>query len=132
MLSTVALAFALAQAPAGAETPASPPIVEVAFAPLKRSEARYAKLGPAGPYYPQVAANARANGEAILDCEAKEGGILAKCRMISETPWGSGFAPAARIMAERGRILAVTSAPIGQRVLVRVPFVRGAPTAIAP
>jgi hypothetical protein len=132
MLSALAVAFALAQAPAGAEAPASPTVVEVTFAPLKRSEARYAKLGPAGPYYPQAAASARVDGEAILDCEVKEGGVLAKCRMISQTPKNSEFAPAARIMAERGHILAVASAPVGQRVLVRVPFVRRAPAAIAP
>ncbi|WP_293677658.1 energy transducer TonB [uncultured Phenylobacterium sp.] len=88
-------------------------------------------MGPAGPFYPQRAADARASGHALLRCEVGGEGDLSKCKLVGETPRDSNFAPAARIMAERKRIF-VTGATAGETILVQVPFVLGAQAMMEP
>jgi hypothetical protein len=60
------------------------------------------------------------------------GGELEACKPIAELPTNSNFAIAARIMADRKRIYVDGSPPVGETVLVRVPFILGAPTAVEP
>lgn len=130
MMLVTMMALALVQTP---EAPAQrQPIYDAVFRPLKKSERSYARLGPVGPYYPQVAVNARRSGEATLSCRVAAGGELEKCKPVAESPVKSNFAIAARIMADRKRIF-VTGAPlVGETILVRVPFVLGAPATVEP
>jgi hypothetical protein len=108
----------------------APATMDAVFAPLKRSEARWAALGPAGPFYP-VAGQVQP-GEAVLECRMKPEGRLSGCRVISETPRGKNFGVAAQVMARRGHIRAPAFTPEGSDVRVRVPFQPGAPVEIAP
>lgn len=101
------------------------------FRPLKKSEKSYAKLGPAGPFYPQRAINARASGHGLIECQVADEGDLTKCKLVSEAPSNTNFAPAARIMAERKRIF-VKGATTGEKILVQVPFVPGTPVEVEP
>jgi TonB family protein len=128
-----AAAAILVQAPAADST--ARPVYDAVFAPLKRSEAQYAELGPVGPYYPDRAARNGKGGGAVLDCEVQENGRLTKCRAVGEKPSGWGFEEAAMVMAKRGRISVSVDAPVGQVVHVRVLFdpkmkaeIEGAPT----
>ena len=121
------LAFALAQ---GAEA-AAPPVYEAVFRPLRKSERSYARLGPVGPFYPQVAADAGRSGEATMSCRVAAGGALEACRPVAEGPLRFNFGVAARVMADRKRIV-VDGASVGETVLVRVPFVLGAPASAEP
>lgn len=113
---------------------ASPPDapVEVRFAPLLKSERGFARLGPVGPFYPQKAAQLGRQGEAVLDCQVASGARLIKCKVRSETPAKYDFGVAARVMADRGRVLAPEEASIGAPISVRVPFALGAPVQVAP
>ncbi|WP_158913972.1 energy transducer TonB [Caulobacter sp. S45] len=129
MLVTM-MALALAQTPE-ASAPQQP-VYDAAFRPLKKSERSYTRLGPVGPYYPQVAVDARKNGEAILSCRIAPGGELDKCKPVAESPANLNFAVAARVMADRKRIFVTGDPPIGEGVLVRVPFVIGAPATTEP
>ncbi len=106
---------------------APPKVYEVEFAPLRGAELSYKSMGPVGPYYPQWAGDHHLNGEGVLKCQAGEAGLLLHCAPVAETPNGTGFSIAARIMAERKRVKAVGSPPVGETILVRVPFVIGAP-----
>lgn len=130
MLAVLVMAMALGQATDGASQ--QPQVHDAAFRPLRRSERSYAKNGPAGPYYPQRALDARSSGSAIISCRLLAGGELEACKPIAQTPTSSNFAIAARIMADRKRIYVDGSPPVGETVLVRVPFVLGAPVALAP
>lgn len=129
MLASMLVLLALAQATS--LEPSELRTFQAEFRPLKRSERSYAKLGPAGPFYPQRAFDARASGHGLIRCQVSDRGNLAKCRIVDERPWNSNFAPAARIMAERKRIF-VTGADPGETILVQVPFVLGAPAVIEP
>jgi TonB family protein len=111
----------LIQAP-GAADPTVRPVYDAIFAPLKRSEAQYADLGPVGPYWPERAVREGKGGGAVLDCLVKENGRLAKCKAVGEKPTGWGFEEAALIMAQRGRISIAPDAPVGEVVHVRVVF----------
>jgi hypothetical protein len=121
--------FALAQADAGGP---ERQVYDVVFAPLERQERRYADLGPVGPYYPERASRAHQSGEAILQCQAEASGRLQHCAPVAETRGGWGFAIAARIMADRKRIMAAGSPTAGETILVRVPFSLGAPVTTKP
>jgi hypothetical protein len=107
-------------------------VYEAVFRPLKKSERSYARLGPAGPYYPERAFNARTNGQAILRCRVAAAGELQNCKPVSEAPADSQFAIAARIMADRKRITVAGVAAAGETILVRVPFVLSAPAEMEP
>ncbi|MBU1378078.1 MAG: energy transducer TonB [Alphaproteobacteria bacterium] len=129
MLVSVLLLLALGEATT--PEPEHLKTFQAEFRPLKRSERSYAKLGPAGPFYPQRASDARASGYGLIKCQVADDGDLTKCKLVNETPWNSNFAPAARIMAERKRIF-VTGATTGATILVQVPFVLGGPAAVEP
>ena len=105
---------------------------EASFAPLPKSERQYSKLGPVGPFYPEPAFRAGRSGEATLECKAGGSGVLERCKVMSEAPTGFHFGDAARIMADRKRIHAAGSPPSGETILVRVPFVLGAPVDVEP
>jgi len=107
-------------------------VYEARFLPLKKSERTYARLGPAGPYYPERAFNARTSGQAILRCRVAAAGELQNCKPVSETPADSQFAIASRIMADRKRITVAGTVAAGETILVRVPFVLGAPAEVEP
>src|SRR4051812_4030087 len=96
-------------------------IYDAAFRPLRKSERSYAKNGPAGPYYPQRAYDARSSGSAIIRCRLVAGGELEACEPIAELPTKSNFAIAARVMADRKRIYIDGNPPPAEAVLVRVP-----------
>lgn len=131
MLAVMVMAMALGQATDGASQQQQE-VYDAAFRPLRRSERSYAKNGPAGPYYPQRAHDARTSGSAIIRCRLLEGGELEACKPISQLPTNSNFAIAARIMADRKRIYLDGNLPVGETVFVRVPFVLGAPAAVEP
>lgn len=129
MLASLIVLLAFGQA-ATPDAP-SPKTFQAEYRPLKRSERHYARLGPAGPFYPQRASDARVSGDGLIKCQVADEGRLTKCKLVDETPWNSNFAPAARILAERKRIF-VTGAATGETILVRVPFVLGAPAEVEP
>lgn len=129
MLASLIVLLAFGQV---ATSDAQPPkTFQAEYRPLKRSERDYARLGPAGPFYPQRAFDARVSGDGLIKCQVADEGRLTKCKLVDETPWNSNFAPAARILAERKRIF-VTGAATGETILVRVPFVLGAPAEVEP
>lgn len=130
MFTVLVMAMALGQATDDGSQQQQ--VYDAAFRPLRKSERSYAKNGPAGPYYPQRAYDARSSGSAIIRCRLAEGGELEACKPIAELPTNSNFAIAARIMADRKRIYVDGRPPVGQTVLVRVPFVLGAPAAVDP
>jgi len=66
MLVSVIAVLALGQA-ATAE-PQELKTFQAEYRPLKRSEKSYARLGPAGPYYPRRASDARASGYGLIKC----------------------------------------------------------------
>lgn len=105
--------------------------LEAEYRPMLREDRGYSRNGPAGPYYPERAYAARANGYGIIRCKVMAEGRLEACKPVSETPTNSNFAPAARIMAARDRVF-VRGASVGETVLVRVPFVLGAPVVVEP
>jgi hypothetical protein len=124
------MALALAQASAAAAP--QQPVYEATFRPLKKSEQRFRSLGPVGPYYPERAFRNRTSGEATLSCQVAGGGELENCKRVAETPVDSDFSVAARIMADRKRIFVADAVPEGATILVRVPFVLGAPASVEP
>jgi hypothetical protein len=127
ILATVAV---LVGAPEGSGTASTQAMIyEAAFAPLRKSERSYGRLGPVGPFYPQVAVDARKSGEAMLECRAGQSGALERCKVISETPSGFNFGVAARFMADRKRI-AAEGPPPGDTIRVHVPFILGAPAIV--
>jgi len=108
-------------------TTEGPTTYDAIFKPLLHSEARYAVLGPVGPFYPEVAitythagASVR-TGEAILECQIKGSGQLDRCKVLSSNPMPV-FGVAAQRMAAMRRIIVSGGPPDGQRVRVRVPF----------
>jgi hypothetical protein len=128
LIGLLAAVAALVGAPEdGGPSEVTPTSYEVDFTPLLKSERTYARLGPVGPFYPQRAVDARKNGEATLECRTASSGTLERCKVISETPLGFDFGVAARVMADRKRIVAAASLPPGQTIRVRVPFALGAP-----
>lgn len=127
MLVIALAAFALAQAP----EPADETIHAAVFAPLAKAEQRFARLGPAGAFYPDAAVRKRRNGKAVLRCVAGPAGRLDRCEVVSESPPRLHFGAAARVLAERGRIT-VADAPAGAVVFVGVPFTIGAPAEVQP
>jgi hypothetical protein len=112
----------------GAEPPQK--TYEVEFAPLAPSERQYAHLGPAGPYFPDRAFRNNQSGEGRLRCTAGVDGDLQGCVEVYERPSGSDFSVAARILADRKRLRAVGAPAVGESIVVRVPFVLGAPAAV--
>jgi hypothetical protein len=125
----LAILLAAALQAAAAADPAQK-IYEVEFAPLAPSESQYAHLGPAGPYYPERAFRNHQSGEGQLRCIAGVDGDLQQCALFAEEPAESGFATAARILADRKRVRAAGSPPVGESTIVRVPFVLGAPVKV--
>jgi len=127
---SVGLAILLATAlqATGAEPPQK--TYEVEFAPLAPSERQYAHLGPAGPYFPERALRNNQSGEGRLSCTAGVDGDLQGCVEVNERPSGSGFSIAARILADRKRIRAAGAPAAGESIIVRVPFVLGAPATV--
>jgi hypothetical protein len=123
----LALMMALALAGASDIQGQGQRVYDATFRPLKGSERAYSDLGPAGPYYPERAANARVNGQAILSCRVAAGGDLEGCKPVAEMPVDSSFGVAARVMADRKRIFVENAPPPGQTILVRVSFVIGSP-----
>lgn len=121
----------LALASAAEPSPQQQQTFEAEFRPLRKSERSYAGLGPAGPYYPQRASDERASGYGLISCRVAADGELERCKLVGETPWNSNFAPAARRLAERKRIFVKGATP-GETILVRVPFVLGAPATVEP
>lgn len=123
----VAAAIAVPAHSASAQT--APASHEAVFVPLTKAERTYAPLGPVGPYYPQVAVEARMSGDAVLECQAGASGALTKCKVVSETPSRYNFGVAARVMAQR---IAAPAVQPGETIRVHVPFALGAPATIAP
>ncbi len=121
------LAILLAAALQAAAADPAQKIYEVEFAPLAPSERQYAHLGPGGPYYPERAFRNHQNGEGQLRCKAGADGDLQQCVQFAEGPAGSGFADAARILADRKRVRATGAPPVGESIVVRVPFIIGSP-----
>lgn len=101
-------------------------------APLRIVDAIFGKMpggygGTAGPYYPDQAFRAGAQGYAILDCRLAATGLLSACSVAAEAPAGLGFSDAARKMMERKVLTAaprvVDGVPMdGEQIRVRVPF----------
>jgi hypothetical protein len=127
MLVSVIMSMAIGQA--ATPEPQQPKAFQAEFRPLKKSERRFARNGPAGPYYPQRAFDDQTSGYGLIKCQVAGEGELTKCKEVNEVPWATNFAPAARIMAERKRIF-VTGAAAGETILVKVPFVLGAPAMV--
>jgi hypothetical protein len=70
------------------------------------------------------------NGEGQLRCKAGLDGELQQCAPFAEGPAGSGFADAARMLADRKRVRAIGAPPAGEPIIVRVPFAIGAPAIV--
>jgi TonB family protein len=130
MISLVVAVVVAATDVAAMEAPI-PPLQEVRFAPLLRSERRYAELGPVGPFYPMDAVSARKSGEAVIECMTGSSGELKACKVISETPAHFHFGDAAVVMARRKRIFPVGEETPNVMVRLRVPFALGAPVEAA-
>lgn len=94
----------------------------VRFAP---NEGQYRNLGPAGPYYPEIAVQKRLQGIALIDCAVRAGGQLKACRLVEESPKRAYFGPAALRMAQTGWITADPASgetPAGEVRRFVVPF----------
>ena len=85
---------------------------------FRKSQQGFEALGYVGPFYPQVAVDRRLNGEAIVRCRLLKNDLLRSCRLVSETPRGVGFGPAAIIMARKGWITTLRRA--GEEAAARV------------
>lgn len=132
LIGVLATVVWLVGAPGAPETPGvQPTTYQAEFAPLRRSERNMRRLGPVGPYYPQVAVESQMSGEATLECRAGELGTLEACKILSETPPGFYFGAAAARMAQAKRITVQGSPPLGETIWVRVPFTLGAPASVA-
>lgn len=129
MIAVLMMAIVLVQAAEGAE---QEQVYEATFRPLRKYERSYATAGPAGPYYPQRAYDAQSSGSAIIRCRLVAGGELKACKPIAESPANSDFGAAAQVMAERKRIYVDGNPPAADAVLVRVPFLFGAPAMVGP
>ncbi len=138
-ISSLVMAMSAVSDPVAQPRPDEPErrIYDAAFVPLPSSEEAYSALGPVGPFYPQAAIRQTAGGvsvttgDAVLECVAKADGALDRCRVISETPQGFNFGPAAKALAERRRILVKEAAAGDGVVRVRVPFKPGAPVQVS-
>jgi TonB family protein len=110
LLLAAAPIAALAQEPAA---------LAVRFAEPK---AGYRQLGPVGPYYPQVAAQQRVTGSALIECKVGQNSVLRRCKVEQETPQGVFFGAAALRMAQTNWITAADAPPAGARARFLVPF----------
>jgi hypothetical protein len=61
-------------------------------------------LPPASDFYPDGAARAGTSGRGVIDCAADAEGVLSDCKVVSETPEGSGFGAAAVKAAQAGLV----------------------------
>ncbi len=111
LISAVA---ALAVGPAFSQESA-PRAADPIFAP--REDSFIGRLGPAGRFYPDIAARDRIiPGEAVIECILHADATLHECRVISETPRRHGFGEAAQRMARAKILLAAPRLVNGQRV----------------
>lgn len=78
---------------------ANPPLRLPAFKP---SNGRFARLAPAGPYWPELALRVGVGGSAQIDCKVGAGDRLTDCRLINQTPTDINFGAAAMGMASKG------------------------------
>lgn len=117
-----AMALSCAAAALAQEAAAPTEAVAERKARFKRAGADVEHLGPAGQYYPAKAWKIGIEGSAVILCTAGPRGALNDCALISETPKGYGFGPAALTMAAEGWMTAIGSQP-GERTQVNVPFV---------
>ncbi|CAN7216806.1 energy transducer TonB [Phenylobacterium sp. LjRoot164] len=105
---------------------AAAPIAAVADEPLAVRFAEpkdgYRQLGPVGPYYPQVAAQQRVTGSALIECEVGKKSVLRRCKVVDEAPKGAFFGAAALRMAQTNWISADPATPVGARARFQVPF----------
>ncbi|MBL8770457.1 MAG: TonB family protein [Phenylobacterium sp.] len=77
---------------------AEPPFREAIY----RRDKAFARLGAAGPYYPERAARVGATGVVNMDCRVDERGRLKDCTVLDVSTPGYGFEFAAVRMAEKG------------------------------
>lgn len=88
-----------------------PPDRDVVF---HASKGRFARLAPAGPYWPEKALRLAIGGSGTIDCHVKDDGQLYDCGIVDEDPMGSGFADSLYRMAETGWM---TAGPIPKGVV---------------
>ncbi len=74
------------------------PVREALFPQSMKS---YQWLAPAGPYWPERALRAGAQGLAKIDCRVGSDGHLNDCQVADDDPVGMGFVDATLKMAER-------------------------------
>jgi hypothetical protein len=128
MRKTLTVLTALAaMAPVAARADEAPVPLAVRFAESPKAY----RLGPVGPYYPEVAVARRATGSAVIDCDVGRLGALDRCAVVEENPKGVFFGAAALRMAERRWIGADLAAGAKEGVHARflVPFEFATPKA---
>lgn len=122
-------AFALVVVASGDVLAHEPPAPVPSIQPLRLvrftdGPKEFAWAGPAGPYYPDLAARNHIGGRVSLNCVVGENLALDDCRLQSETPTGYGFGDAALLMA-RKQFITVDSRdgmPVGRRGFFAVEF----------
>lgn len=118
---TLALAAILSLAAAGSALAAD----DMRGVVFKRPSGEGAKNGPAGDYYPKMAAQFGVEGTVVIQCKVDEKNKLSDCGLISESTPGKGFGAAALALAKDGRISAKKSkepADPDTHVQLQVPF----------
>ena len=115
-----------------APTAAEPPRYEATFDPTGKYKRYDPALGPAGPYYPARAYDDRRNGDVLLSCLTGAAGALEQCKILHESPSDYSFGIAAIVMARRQQIIIDPSVPVGEPVVVHVPFTLGVRAVAAP
>ncbi|WP_293400249.1 energy transducer TonB [Phenylobacterium sp.] len=115
------LAALAAMAPVAARADETPAPLAVRFT---ESPKAYQRLGPVGPYYPEIAVARRTTGSAVIDCDVGRLGALDRCAVVEENPKGVFFGAAALRMAERRWIGAdlAAGAKEGAQARFLVPF----------
>lgn len=73
---------------------------------FKRATGESAKFGPAGEYYPKMAAQFGVEAQVVIRCKVDADNKLSECGLISESSPGKGFGAAALALAKDGRISA--------------------------
>lgn len=73
--------------------------------------------------YPARALRQDLSGDVVLNCAVLEEGLLDGCAVVSESPFGAGFGPAAIRAANGGRLgEGAANPPSGGRVSFRLRF----------
>jgi hypothetical protein len=66
---------------------------------FKPAAGRFARIAPAGPYWPEIALRSGVAGSAQIDCKVGREDRLIDCRLVNQAPVDMYFGAAALKMA---------------------------------